>query len=138
MISHTSLPLNLWGEALKTTAYILNRVPTKTANKTPYKLWNGRKPSLQYFRILGCPSEARCYRPQEKKLDEKTVSCYFIRYAERSRGYKFYDPTNKIILRQIQLSFLRILWFRGEIQIKLSLKNHRILLYERHPHQYQL
>jgi hypothetical protein len=30
-------------------------------------------------------------------LDEKTVSCYFIRYAERSRGYKFYDPTNRII-----------------------------------------
>jgi hypothetical protein len=26
-----------------------------------------------------------------------TVSCYFIGYAERSRGYKFYDPTNRII-----------------------------------------
>jgi hypothetical protein len=51
MISHTSLPLNLWGEALKTAAYILNWVPTKTANKTPYELWTGRKPSLQYFRI---------------------------------------------------------------------------------------
>jgi transposase InsO family protein len=78
MISYTSLPLNLWGEALKTTVYILNRVPTKSANKTPYELWTGRKPSLQYFRIWGCPAEARLYRPQEKKLDEKTVSCYFI------------------------------------------------------------
>jgi transposase InsO family protein len=46
MISHTSLPLNLWGEALKTAAYILNRVPTKAANKTPYELWTGRKHSL--------------------------------------------------------------------------------------------
>jgi GAG-pre-integrase domain/Integrase core domain len=46
MISHTSLPLNLWGEAIKTTAYILNRVPTKAANKTPYELWTGRKPNL--------------------------------------------------------------------------------------------
>jgi transposase InsO family protein len=41
MISHTSLPLNLWGEALKTATYILNRVPTKAANKTPYELWTG-------------------------------------------------------------------------------------------------
>jgi hypothetical protein len=41
MISHTSLPLNLWGETLKTTTYILNRVPIKAANKTPYELWTG-------------------------------------------------------------------------------------------------
>jgi hypothetical protein len=41
MISHTSLPLNLWGEALKTATYILNQVPTKAANKTPYELWTG-------------------------------------------------------------------------------------------------
>jgi hypothetical protein len=38
MISHTSLSLNLWGETLKTATYILNRVPTKAANKTPYEL----------------------------------------------------------------------------------------------------
>jgi hypothetical protein len=105
MISHTSLPLNLWGEALKTAAYILNRVPTKAANKTPYELWTGRKPSLQHFRIWGCPTEARPYRPQEKKLDERTVSCYFIGYAERSRGYKFYDPTNRIIFETNTVKF---------------------------------
>jgi hypothetical protein len=96
MISHTSLSLNLWGEALKTATYILNQVPTKAANKTPYELWTGRKPSLQYFKIWSYPAEAQPYRPQEK-LDERTVSCYFIGYAERSRGYKFYDSTNRII-----------------------------------------
>jgi hypothetical protein len=26
-----------------------------------------------------------------------TISCYFIEYTERSRGYKFNDPTNKTI-----------------------------------------
>jgi transposase InsO family protein len=97
MISHTSLSLNLRGEALKTATYILNRVPTKTTNKTPYELWTGQKPSLQYFRIWGCPAETWPYKPQEKKFDERTVSCYFIGYAERFRGYKFYDPTNIII-----------------------------------------
>jgi hypothetical protein len=89
MISHTSLPLNLRGEALKTTTYILNRVPTKTTNKTPYELWTGRKSSLQ----------------QEKKWDERTVSYYFMRYAERSRGYKFYDPTNRIIFETNTVKF---------------------------------
>ena len=37
MVSHSSLPDSLWGEALKTTAYILNSVPSKAVNKTP--LW---------------------------------------------------------------------------------------------------
>jgi hypothetical protein len=32
-------------------------------------------------------------------LDERTVSCYFIGYTESSRGYKFYDPTNRIIFK---------------------------------------
>jgi hypothetical protein len=34
-----------------------------------------------------------------------TVSCYFIGYAERSRGYKFYDPTNKIIFETNTVKF---------------------------------
>ena len=41
MICHSNLPELLWGETLKTTAYILNRVPTKAATKTPYELWFG-------------------------------------------------------------------------------------------------
>ncbi|GMI70291.1 hypothetical protein HRI_000698400 [Hibiscus trionum] len=89
MIAHSTLPESLWGEALKTAAYILNRVPTKGAEKALYELWMGQKPSLKHFHIWGCPAEARPYRPHENKLDSKTVSSYFIGYSERSRGYKF-------------------------------------------------
>ena len=41
MIFHSTLPESLCGETLKTIAYILNRVPTKVAIKTPYGLWTG-------------------------------------------------------------------------------------------------
>jgi len=34
MISHSTLPESLWGEALKTAVYILNRAPSKAVNKT--------------------------------------------------------------------------------------------------------
>ena len=30
----------LWGEALKTIAYILNQVSSKSDPKTPYELWS--------------------------------------------------------------------------------------------------
>ena len=65
--------------------------------KTPYELWTGHKPSLKHLHIWGCPAEAMPYKPNERKLDSKIVSSYFVGYPERSRGYKFYDPTTKLI-----------------------------------------
>ncbi|WZZ65153.1 hypothetical protein YC2023_076523 [Brassica napus] len=118
MISHSSLPESLWGEALKTAAYILNRVPTKATAKTPYELWTGRKPSLKHLRIWGCPAEARPYKPYEKKLDSRTISSYFIGYSERSRGYKFYVPTAKTIFETGTATFFEDIDFGGRNKVK--------------------
>ena len=46
MIGFSTLPKYLWGYALQTAIYILNRVPSKSVEKTPYKLWKRKKPSL--------------------------------------------------------------------------------------------
>ena len=90
MLSSSNLPKSLWAETLKTAVYILNRVPTKADSKMSFELWKGWKPSLRHMRVWGCPSEVRIYNPQEKKLDPRTISGYFIGYAERSKGYRFY------------------------------------------------
>ncbi|KAL4591583.1 hypothetical protein LXL04_004552 [Taraxacum kok-saghyz] len=94
MLANTNLPQNLWTEALKTAIHILNRVPSKSVPKTPFELWTGRKPSLKYLKVRGCPAEAKLYNPQSQKLDMKTVSCFFIGYPERSKGYRFYAPSH--------------------------------------------
>uniref|UniRef100_A0A803KS92 Retroviral polymerase SH3-like domain-containing protein n=1 Tax=Chenopodium quinoa TaxID=63459 RepID=A0A803KS92_CHEQI len=92
--SNTTLPPFLWIEALKTAAYILNRVPSKAVSKTPFELFKGWKPSLRHMRIWGCPSKVRIYSPQEKKLDPRTISGHFIGYSEKSKGYRFYCPSH--------------------------------------------
>ena len=51
MLINSPLPEFLWGEALKTAAYILNQVPSKSIPKTPYELWSQKKPSLRYFHV---------------------------------------------------------------------------------------
>ncbi|KAL0366990.1 UNVERIFIED_CONTAM: hypothetical protein Sradi_3589100 [Sesamum radiatum] len=94
MMASSKLRKFLWTEALKAAVYILNRVRTKTVSKTPFKLFKGWKPSLRHVRIWGCPSEVRVYNPKEKKLDPRTISGYFVGYTERSKGYKFYCPSN--------------------------------------------
>ena len=109
MLSSSNLPKSLWTEALKTTVYILNRVPTKAVPKTPFELWKGWKPSLRHMRVWGCPSEVRIYNPQEKKLDPRTISGYFIGYAERSKGYRFYCPSHSTrIVESRNQSFLKM------------------------------
>jgi hypothetical protein len=92
MLSNSTLPLSFWMEALKTDAHIINHVPSKSVSKTPYELWIGRKPSINYLHVWGCPAEAKIFNSQLRKLDPKTISCYFIGYPEKSKGYRFYCP----------------------------------------------
>ena len=93
MLYNSSLPMFLWTEALKTAVHILNRVPSKSVPKTPYEIWTGRKPSLKYLRIWGCQAQAKIFNPQIKKLNSKTISCHFIGYPDRSKGFRFYCPS---------------------------------------------
>lgn len=91
MIRVTCLVFFGVGEELKIVAYILNRMPSKFVSNTPFKLWTRTKPSLNHFRIWGCPTEIGLFNPANKKTDPKFVRGFFIRYLERSKGYKFYS-----------------------------------------------
>ena len=53
MMSLTDLPLSFWGYALETTAFTLNRAPSKSVETTPYELWFGKKPKLSFLKSLG-------------------------------------------------------------------------------------
>ena len=101
MMSYSSVPISLWGEALKTATYILNRVPSKAVPKTPFELWTGSKPSLRHIHIWGCPTEARIYNPHEKKLYSRTISGYFIGYPDKSKGCRFYCPNHSVRIVEI-------------------------------------
>ena len=48
MLSRYKLHKSFLIEFLKTTAFILNRVPTKVVSKIPFKLFKGWKPSLTH------------------------------------------------------------------------------------------
>ncbi|RVW23780.1 Retrovirus-related Pol polyprotein from transposon TNT 1-94 [Vitis vinifera] len=63
-------------------------------NRTLLDMVRSWKPSLRHMRVWGCSSEVRIYNPQEKKLDLRTISGYFIGYAEKSKGYRFYCPSH--------------------------------------------
>jgi hypothetical protein len=61
----------------------------KSKEKTPYKEWIGRKPSLSYLRTLGCLTKVNVPINNKRKLDPKTVDYVFLRYANYSAAYRF-------------------------------------------------
>ena len=84
----------------------MNRIPSKAVAKTPYELWTSKKPSIRHLHVWGCLAKARPYKPNEKKLDSRTVSCYFVGYFERSRGFKFYDPSTRSFFETGNVKFI--------------------------------
>ena len=96
MMNNSSVPVSLWMYALRTAAYLLNRIPSKAVPKTPYEQWTGRKPSLRHLYVWGYQAEVRIYNPHERKLDPRTISGFFIGYPEKSKGYRFYCPNHSM------------------------------------------
>ena len=60
----------------------------------------------------------RPYRPHERKLDLRTISCYFVSYVECCRGYKFYDPTLRSMFEMGNARFLEEVEFKKEENIR--------------------
>ncbi|GKF90545.1 retrotransposon protein, putative, ty1-copia subclass [Tanacetum coccineum] len=50
MMNLITLPLSFWDYALESATRILNIVPTKKVDKTPYELWYGKVPNLSYLK----------------------------------------------------------------------------------------
>ena len=89
MLSTSGLPYNMWGEALLTACYILNKIPFKKNDKTPYEMWKNRKPSYKHLKVWGCLAKVSIPVPKRTKLGPKTVDYIFIGYAKNSNAYRF-------------------------------------------------
>ena len=89
MMSRTDLPLSFWGYCLETAAFTLNRVPSKSVEKTPHEMWTGKRPSLSFLKIWGC--EVFVKRLQSDKLTAKSDKCIFMGYPRETLGYYFYN-----------------------------------------------
>ncbi|GJU94438.1 retrotransposon protein, putative, ty1-copia subclass [Tanacetum coccineum] len=71
MMSQTTLSKSFWDYAFESAACILNMVPTKKVDKTPYEIWHGQAPKLSYLKVWGYPKETMgyfFYYPLENKV----------------------------------------------------------------------
>ncbi|KAK8655978.1 hypothetical protein V6N13_108540 [Hibiscus sabdariffa] len=97
MMSHTDLPISFWGHALETSAFTLNRVPSKSIQKTPHEIWTGKRPSMSFMKIWGCKAYLKHH--MSTKLEPKSHKCTFVGYPKETKGYYFYNhKENKVFV----------------------------------------
>lgn len=86
----SELPNTLWGEAMRTVAFVRNLRPAKGTNgKSPAELLTGKVFDLNFLKMWGC--KALVHVPEDKrtgKLAPRAIEGIFIGY-ENSATYRF-------------------------------------------------
>src|SRR6266540_4255602 len=89
MLDTADLSKAWWGEAILTVCHVLNRIPTKNKDITPFELFERRRLSLSHLRTGGCLVKVNLPITKKRKLGPKTIDCVFLGYAHRSLAYRF-------------------------------------------------
>ena len=126
MMSQSDLPISFWGYALETVAFLLNRIPSKSVKKTPYKIWTRKPPSLSFLKIWGC----KAYMKHQifEKLALKSDKCLFLGYPKETKGYYFYNSSkNKVFIARNAIFLEREHISKGTSGSKIQLDKIRVL-----------
>lgn len=98
LLLESKLPKDMWGEAIYCSAYISNRSPTASKEKTPSEMWEGCKPNLCNLRVFGCTAYKHVPKETRRKLDPKSQKLIMVGYAPGG-GWRLWDPqSRKLIL----------------------------------------
>jgi hypothetical protein len=89
MLSTTGLSKAWWGEVILTACHVLNRIPTKNKEITPFEEWEKRRLNLSYLRTWGCLAKVNVPINKKRKLGPKIVDCIFLGYSFHSTGHRF-------------------------------------------------
>ena len=91
MLNKKHLPLELWGEAVSTCVYVLNRSSTKAVKgQTPYEKWNGRKPNVSHLKIFGSVVFVKTTGTLSK-LEDRSKCMLFMGYEAGPKAYRCLD-----------------------------------------------
>nr|KYP70668.1 Retrovirus-related Pol polyprotein from transposon TNT 1-94 [Cajanus cajan] len=107
MLNETKLPKYFWADAINTACHVLNKVLIRPIlKKTPYEIYNGRKPNISYFRVFGC----KCFmlnngKEQIGKFDAKDDEEIFLGYSTNSKAYRIYNKRTLIVKESVHVVF---------------------------------
>ncbi|KAK8661528.1 hypothetical protein V6N13_091127 [Hibiscus sabdariffa] len=101
-MSHTDLPTSFWGYALEIATSTLNRVPSKSVQKTPHEMRTGNRPGMSFMKVWGCKAYVK--HQKSTKLEPRSHKCTIFGYPKETKGYYFFNPKeNKLFVARMGL-----------------------------------
>lgn len=97
MLISSGLPPSMWAEAVSYSAYIRNRVLSRTGDTTPYELWNKRQPDVSNIRIFGSRAFIRNPTPCSK-LEVRSLEGVFVGHSINKNASRVYIPETRKVL----------------------------------------
>ena len=105
LLFHKNVPTQYWGEAVLTTAHLINRLPTLVLGfKSPIEILIKKFPNFNVSnnlipRIFRSVAFVHVHSQNKGKLDPRALQCIFIGYSSTQKGYKcFHPPTRKFLV----------------------------------------
>ncbi|KAJ9698075.1 hypothetical protein PVL29_007267 [Vitis rotundifolia] len=93
LLLHSNVPFRFWGDAVLTTWYLINRMPSSVLHdQIPHSLLFPDQPL--YFlppRIFGCTCFIHILTPEQDKLSAKATKCIFLGYSRLQKDYRCYS-----------------------------------------------
>ncbi|XP_074360140.1 uncharacterized protein LOC141700219 [Apium graveolens] len=97
-LKEKKLPLTFWGEAIRHSIYVLNRLPTRSVSgMTPHEAWSGIKPNIGHIRIFGCLAYMKLPSVHTTKLSDRSKLVINLGKEPGSKAYRLYDPKQNVI-----------------------------------------
>ncbi|GKA95537.1 ribonuclease H-like domain-containing protein [Tanacetum coccineum] len=93
-------------KAVNTACYVQNKVlVTKPHNKTPYELFLGRKPALDFMRPFGCLVIDLNTIDHLGKFDGKADEGFFVGYSINSKAFRVFNSRTRIVEENLHVQF---------------------------------
>lgn len=93
LLKGSNMPSHMWGEAVRHSVYILNRLPTRALkSSTPYEAWSGKKPNLAHIKVFRCVAFMKIPAVHVKKLDDRSKRVVYLGREPGTKASRLFDP----------------------------------------------
>ena len=112
LLFEQNVPKHYWGEAILTSAYVINRMPSRVLEfQSPLETLSQFFPDIRSSfnltpRVFGCTSFVHVHNHNRGKLDPRALKCVFVGYSTTQKGYKCYHPHTRKLYVTSDVTFV--------------------------------